>query len=543
MTSASIEYRIFGPPGTGKTRKLSNEIKRAALKRDPTKLLVMSFTKAGAVEIAGRELPVPDEHVGTMHKVCYHALGRPKLVGETLDEFNKVFPDFAIKGDSFDPDDLGSERAIESRGDDLLQKLDSLRARVIPAEFWPYPVREFAQKWEDWKDKTATVDFTDMIQRALNDFGAAPNDPEVIFMDEVQDSTALELKLLRQWGAQTERVVIAGDDDQAIYGFRGATPEAFLKPELPIEQIITLKQSYRLPRAIQNYTERWVHQISYRQQKEYAARDEEGSVEFSAAKLRSGDSADARLLDAIENDLARGKRIMVLASCGYMLAPFIEELRCLGIPFCNHYRTKRADWNPLLRRSNSTSAAERLLAYIRPDSSRLGEHAHSWTWQDVAHFIDPIAAEHLGERGTKKALHDKKHETTTADFAELAKLLPEEFLLRALDGDVPYYLERLLSKKQRAFAYPATVLQRFGASALIEQPKLVVGTIHSVKGGEVDVVYLAPDTSLAADNEYNFSTAEARDAVLRTFYVGMTRAKEKLVLLTRSYGCAVAWGV
>jgi superfamily I DNA/RNA helicase len=54
-----------------------------------------------------------------------------------------------------------------------------------------------------------------------------------------------------------------------------------------------------------------------------------------------------------------------------------------------------------------------------------------------------------------------------------------------------------------------------------------VGTIHSVKGGEADVVYLFPDLSQAGAAQYA-SMGTARDAVIRQFYVGATRAREKL---------------
>jgi superfamily I DNA/RNA helicase len=56
-----------------------------------------------------------------------------------------------------------------------------------------------------------------------------------------------------------------------------------------------------------------------------------------------------------------------------------------------------------------------------------------------------------------------------------------------------------------------------------------VGTIHSVKGGEADVVFLFPDMSQAGDAAYQ-RHGPARDAVIRLFYVGMTRAREALYL-------------
>ncbi len=60
-------------------------------------------------------------------------------------------------------------------------------------------------------------------------------------------------------------------------------------------------------------------------------------------------------------------------------------------------------------------------------------------------------------------------------------------------------------------------------------PQVMIGTIHSVKGGQADVVYLFPDLSQAGDAQYNRGGA-SRDSVIRQFYVGATRAREKLYL-------------
>jgi superfamily I DNA/RNA helicase len=72
----------------------------------------------------------------------------------------------------------------------------------------------------------------------------------------------------------------------------------------------------------------------------------------------------------------------------------------------------------------------------------------------------------------------------------------------------------------------------------MDLPKVVVGTIHSVKGGQADVVYLFPDLSQAGDAQYNRGGA-ARDSAIRVFYVGLTRARETLYICQRETGTAV----
>jgi len=60
----------------------------------------------------------------------------------------------------------------------------------------------------------------------------------------------------------------------------------------------------------------------------------------------------------------------------------------------------------------------------------------------------------------------------------------------------------------------------------------VVGTIHSVKGGQADVVYLFPDLSQAGDAQYQ-RAGEPRDSVIRVFYVGATRRGKRLYICQR----------
>jgi DNA helicase II / ATP-dependent DNA helicase PcrA len=74
---------------------------------------------------------------------------------------------------------------------------------------------------------------------------------------------------------------------------------------------------------------------------------------------------------------------------------------------------------------------------------------------------------------------------------------------------------------------------------LIETPKVIVGTIHSVKGGEADVVYLFPDLSQAGDAHYQ-RFGPPRDSLIRLFYVGATRARETLYICQRESARAVS---
>ncbi len=119
------------------------------------------------------------------------------------------------------------------------------------------------------------------------------------------------------------------------------------------------------------------------------------------------------------------------------------------------------------------------------------------------------------------------------------------FTPEALDalarGDVEWFRRNVRARyRTRVLDYAIHVSSRFGRSALTDPPRITIGTIHSVKGGEADVVYLFPDLSPAGIEQYR--RPEGRASIIRTFFVGMTRARSELVLCgASSKRCPITW--
>ena len=86
------EFRIFGPPGTGKTTNISRQIARAVDRYGPQSVLVTSFSRAAAAELAGRDLPISSDRVGTLHSHCWRAIGDPELAEANVEEWNRGNP-------------------------------------------------------------------------------------------------------------------------------------------------------------------------------------------------------------------------------------------------------------------------------------------------------------------------------------------------------------------------------------------------------------------------------------------------------------------
>jgi superfamily I DNA/RNA helicase len=538
--SVTSEYRIFGPPGTGKTTNLSRQIRHAVDRYGPGSVLVTSFSRTAAAELTGRDLPINPDRIGTLHSHCYHALGAPVLAESCVEEWNRENPRLALtpakKLGKLDNEEAGAEDGTElaKDGDEILQQLSRFRGLMIPQKGWPLTLRQFEEKWTRYKQNLGLLDFTDLIEHCLHDVAIAPKAPAVIFADEAQDLNRMQLSLVRRWGRHAEYFIVAGDDDQTIYSFTGATPEAFLDPDIPDDHKIILKQSFRVPRAVHRLAENLIKTVTRRQAKEYLPRDAAGAYLTERDTYKHVDCA---ILKDAEKHLAAGKTVMFLASCSFMLRPLIQVLRKNGIPFHNPYRKSNGFWNPIRLFSKRTTTTSRILSLLVAHPSFGSEH-HPWTNGDLAQWAEVLQAKGILRHGVKSKLKnaDLGKPATMERLDEIFEPAAFDSLMAAWEGDyrglLDWWRARVTSDLAERVKYPADIAARRGPSALLETPKVVVGTIHSVKGGQADVVYLFPDLSQAADAQYGRGGVD-RDSVVRLFYVGATRAYEQLHVCQR----------
>jgi len=543
----TAEYRIFGPPGTGKTTNLSRQIRRAVERFGPDSVLVTSFTRAAAAELAGRDLPINPHRIGTLHSHCWRALEGPTIAETQLGEWNRSNPNLRItplkKQQALDGEsgaDDSSERA--SDGDRWLQELNRCRGMMLPEAAWPAAVRSFARRWTEYKQSLGLLDFCDLIETALEEIPFAPGQPSVIFADEAQDLNRMQLSLVRKWGERAQYFILAADDDQTIYSWTGATPDAVLDPDIPEDHKIILKQSYRVPRSVHALAQRLIRQVGRRQAKDYRPRPEDGECR----RLSTGTykTPEYGILNAVLRHLDKGHTVMLLATCAYMLEPLIAVLRRNGIPFHNPFRRANGFWNPI-RNGRSGSAANRVLALLAAHPA-VGGAARPWTFADLALWTDWLAAKGVLKTGAKTRIASANPDAivSIASLDELFESRALELLLDAFEGDhrrlLEWWQKRLTASMQPRAKFPVMVAYERGPAALEDAPKVIVGTIHSVKGGEADAVFLFPDLSQAGDAAYQ-RAGSARDAVIRLFYVGVTRARQALYLCQRESAMAFHW--
>ncbi|MBM3741035.1 MAG: hypothetical protein FJW39_35320 [Acidobacteria bacterium] len=210
----------------------------------------------------------------------------------------------------------------------------------------------------------------------------------------------------------------------------------------------------------------------------------------------------------------------------------IAVLRQQGIPFHNQYRKSHGYWNPL-RRGRNGSSVNRILSLV-------GDHP--WTHRDLKLWAEWLAPKGTLRPGamTRIGEADDSLPVTAERLHELFECSAAESLLAASSDSrqlLKWWSRRIAPALHGRVRFPLAVALARGPSALEEPPRVTVGTIHSVKGGEADVVFLFPDLSPAGDAAY-LRHGPQRDSVLRLFYVGMTRARHTLYVCQRESSMA-----
>jgi len=543
MSALHGNYQVWGPPGCGKTTFIARQVEECS--RDGYRVLLSSLTRAAAHEMDRRNMNAEKNNIGTLHKHCFHALGKPPLTEQHLDEFNRfcnenaqpcnqriVYSSFFIspyiKEDLYNPHWDHQEK---TRGDAWRNAMDCYRAKMIPVELWPEPVRQFHTLWENWKRECGYMDFHDLIEQGGKNC-LPPGSPDVLIIDEAQDISKLEMEhVVKNWGMHTQAVLLVGDPYQCLYEWRGSSPDVFLRPDFPVPENHKkiLSKSYRVPRRIYPLAMRWIKNHRGFIPFSYEPRDFEGKI-YSLHATFSRDHVH-RLVDHAQKKTQEGKTVMFLASCGFFLGDLIEALRERNIPFHNPYAPRQNIWNPLGNTTRfSVCARDRLLAYLRHDRSTWGTESRLWTFAELHLWAEVMEAKKVFRHGSKAEI-----ERLASQIPD-AKITPEDALnffreenFYELDGvSLDAFEKYLMPSRAKPFAWLLRLAREKGGAVLRQRPQIIVGTIHSVKGGEADVVYLSPDLSPAGIQAW--SNEIQHDSVIRQFYVAMTRAREELYL-------------
>src|SRR5687768_3405937 len=281
---------VVAGAGTGKTRTLTRRFAWLVEQGVPAdEVLALTFSSAAAAEMRERlesliESPYEELHVATFHAFCTRLLqdealeacvdpflspvtpaDRLALLLERIGELTlrhheirgnpaPLLASFVSRIDRL-KDELVSARELQAWADELPQSTDAERAHANRE-------REFARLYADHDrllEQRGALDFGDLIVRAFKLLHERPHVRERtarrfrhVVVDEYQDTNFAQGMLLRLLVEEHSNVTVVGDDDQAIYRFRGASQKNLLDfgQEFPEATVVRLERNYRSGRRI-----------------------------------------------------------------------------------------------------------------------------------------------------------------------------------------------------------------------------------------------------------------------------------------------------
>lgn len=487
---------LLGPPGTGKTTfGLAQQAQAIASGTDPSKIAYVAFTRKAAHEALSRTMSQYNldadqfPYSGTLHSLGFKLKGlRPEQVinNNHLLELSKMLGPYTFAS-TYDerterghPDgELGDlclfiYQLARSRKASLYETWTKFQEHSIKygppiVQTIPFHVVEyFARGLEEYKRAKSLLDFTDFL-----DGEHAPLDLDMLIIDEVQDLTPQQWDFARMIGRAAKRVLLLGDDDQAIYDWCGADVGYMLRIK---GNRHVLPLSYRLPRAVFDAVCKISDRIKTRILKQFEPRCELGTCQW----IQSADEVD--LLS---------KEWLLLARTKHLCQSYIDHARRAGVVY--EYQGK---W------SNQDTAVRAVLAYEALRSGRAVPR--------------PLAL--------LAACHARSHVASKQDLVSWEDVLwPFEASVR------PDWMSALSSigVEQREYIR----LLRKNGESLTQPGRVRISTIHQAKGGECDNVVVLTDLGRKVENSFWAD----RDAELRVWYVALSRAKQNLFLVQPSH--------
>ena len=484
--------KVFGPPGSGKTTYLLNVVDQELDAGVSTERIgYFSFTRKAANEARDRAIakfPQLNEktdfpYFRTLHSLAFRCLtvkADDMMQPEHYHEFAQVT---GIQLDINRDEDEGYAKAdnpilneinlARIRGSDLRAHYNSSGLDIEWHHF------EFVERsYRHYKISRNLLDFTDLLEMVVLETARLPR-LEVLIIDEAQDLSRLQWQLVYELVKKSQRVYIAGDDDQAVFTWAGADVKSFLEFEGDIH---VLRQSYRVPASVHTLANNVVRRIKNRQSKEWRPRDYIGSVKqynrFEDVSIDAGEW-------------------LILASTNYMLNPVHEWLKSNGV---------------LFERNHVPSLSPTLIkAVIDWERLRKGQ---ALGLNDIQGIYKYLGSSYVA-RGYKTFKGDiDVLEYTMEDLKRSYGLLTDAVWHDALDR---------ISEDKRE--YLRAVLRR--GFKISSANRIRLSTIHGAKGGEANNVVVLMDLSPKFAKEYAINS----DTVNRLFYVAVTRTKETLHLV------------
>ena len=288
-----MRYIIYGPPGTGKTHTLLGHIEKFLETTPPDQIGYFTFSKNAAQEGKERaavkfKLSLLDDlpYFQTLHSFCFNQLGVNKNQVMQPKHYRELSEKMGIELDFDQKQDEDYDGVFYST-DPYIQMINLARSKELdPIKFYHLAnnskmslnkLKIIVEELERYKKQNGLIDFPDMLEKFL-DSGETPR-LRVMFVDEAQDLSLIQWKLVKKIEEKSQDSYISGDDDQAIYKWNGAHVNTFINLE---GKRTVLNQSQRVPQKPFALANKLIKRVTNRVEKEWLPKEEQGSVNYCA---------------------------------------------------------------------------------------------------------------------------------------------------------------------------------------------------------------------------------------------------------------------
>ncbi len=577
---------VLAGPGSGKTRVITYRIANMVINENikPTSILAISFTKASSIEMKNRALSLSNDHrmdkvnYGTFHSIFFKILRyfEKYNLESILDEKTKrmvlkqILKKLEVENGE-DDEVIGQViNEISYVKNELMDKID-FKSDILRKD-------EFIQAYnlyEEHKAQLNKIDFDDMLIKTYNllKYNKAALDMvrnvyKYILVDEFQDINRVQFEVLKLISTPNNNIFVVGDEDQSIYGFRGARPDFLLQFENYFNNTtkILLDINYRSKNEIIDIANRLIEKNKNRYDKVIKCNQGNGA---KVSYISPEDSEEEALyiakdiLEEIKKEHVEYTNFAVIYRTNIQSRALVDVFMDMRIPFVvkDAVVTIYDHW-----------AAQDVLAYLRiglnPKSNkdwiRIINKPFRYISRDSINMIkdedDFINA--LINKCDLKPKQIKTINDLDIDLSYLKTLNPKNaisYIRSSLDYD-RYILDYCSNRKIKANGL-VEILNELESSATnfktieeylnhIERVKselldnkqnkntdgVIFTTMHSAKGLEFKNVYVigVNEGTIPHEKSYDLEDKEKRleqiEEERRLMYVAITRAEENLYI-------------